>query len=283
VVVAPLKGSPASKAGLEPEDVITHVDDTDISGQTLHQVVQLIRGPKGSKVTLTITRADEPESIKIKITRAAIHIPSVEYEVLETATGSIGFIQLNQFGDDSVKEVKDALNDIRNREADGVIIDVRFNGGGYLEGAVDITSMFLREGKVVSVERRNGEPTNHYVSGRPSDPDIPLVILINEGSASASEILAGCLQDHERATVVGKKSFGKGTVQEVFDLPGNASVRMTVARWLTPNGTDLGKDGVVPDIEIDRTRQQIIDEVDPQLDAAIEWMLDGERPDEIDN
>ncbi|MBU2213574.1 S41 family peptidase [Patescibacteria group bacterium] len=277
VVIAPLKGSPASKAGLEPEDIIVAVDEVDIEGETLHQVVQRIRGPKGSKVTLSIEREEAPDLIDITITRASISVPSVEYEIKETATGSIGYIQLNQFGEDSVKEVKNALKDLRDEDIQGLIIDVRFNGGGYLEGAVDMASMFLKEGKVVTVERRNGEPSNHYVSGRPSDPDIPLVVLINEGSASASEILAGALQDAGRATVIGKQSFGKGTVQEVFDLPGNASVRITVARWLTPSGRDLGKEGVIPDIDVDRTREQISDLEDPQLDAAMELLLEGEE------
>ncbi|MDP7247188.1 MAG: S41 family peptidase [Candidatus Peribacteraceae bacterium] len=283
VVVAPLKGSPASKAGLEPEDVITHVNSKNIAGQTLHQVVQLIRGPKGSKIELTIARTDAPEPIKIQIIRTSIQVPSVEYEIKKTETGSVGYIALNQFGEDSVNEIKTALDIMRGADLAGLILDLRFNGGGYLEGSVEMSSMFLNEGKVVTVERRNGDPTHHYVSGRPSDPDIPMVVMINEGSASASEILAGVLQDHERATIVGKKSFGKGTVQEVFDLPGNASVRMTIARWLTPDGNDLGKGGVYPDIEVDRTREQIIDEVDPQLDAAIEFLVDGERPDEIES
>ena len=166
---------------------------------------------------------------------------------------------------------------MRAQNLDGLVVDVRFNGGGYLEGAVQSASMFLPSGKIATVERRGGEPTNHYASGRPSDPDVPLVVLINEGSASAAEILAGALQDHERATVVGMTSFGKGTVQEVFDLPGNASVRITVAHRLTPNGRNLGEGGVTPDIEIDRTRQQMLSEEDPQMDAALEWLLDGEN------
>jgi len=278
VVVAPLKGSPAQASGLEPEDIIIKVDGTEIMGETLHQVVQRIRGPKGTKVTLSIERKGETDFIDIKITRASITVPSVEYEIKETATGSVGYIQLNQFGEQSVREIQKALKSLRGEELKGLIIDVRFNGGGFLEGAVQMTSMFLKEGKVVSVERRDGEPTNHYVSGRPSDPDTPLVILINEGSASASEILAGALQDANRATIIGKTSFGKGTVQEVFDLPGNASARITIAKWLTPSGKDLSKEGVEPDIIVERTREQISEGIDPQLDAAMELLLEGEEP-----
>ncbi|MDP7477401.1 MAG: S41 family peptidase, partial [Candidatus Peribacteraceae bacterium] len=134
----------------------------------------------------------------------------------------------------------------------------------------------LKKGKVVSVERREGEPTHHYATGRPIAPEIPLAILVNEGSASASEILAGALQDNGRATVIGKKTFGKGTVQEVFDLPGGTSIRITTARWLTPDGKDLGKEGVSPDIEVERTREQIEANEDPQLDTALELLSKGE-------
>jgi carboxyl-terminal processing protease len=276
VVVAPLKGSPASAAGLEPEDVIWKVDDMDMTGKSLAQVVERIRGPKGTTVTLIVERSGEADPLTITIVRDEIRVPSVEWEVKKTATGSVGYIALNQFGDESVREVREALKDLRSQEMKGLIFDMRFNGGGYLEGAVNLASLFLRQGKVVSVQRRSGEPIHHYVSGRPTDPEIPLVVLINEGSASAAEILAGAFQDHKRATIIGKKSFGKGTVQEVFDLPGGSSVRITTAKWLTPGGKDLSSEGVMPDIEVERTREDIENKRDPQLDAAIEWLVDGE-------
>jgi len=276
VVVVPLKGSPAEEAGLEPEDVILKVDDVDIAGETLNQVVDRIRGPQGTSVTLTILREGENDLLTLSILRARITIPSTQQELKLTGSGTLGYIQLNQFGDGTVGEVREALRALRAENPKGIILDVRSNGGGYLEGAVEIASMFLSQGKVVTVERRDGEPTNHYVSGRPSDPTIPLAILINEGSASASEILAGALQDSDRAKVIGKQSFGKGTVQEVFDLPGNASVRITIAKWLTPLGHDLGSAGVTPDIEVDLTREDVAAGRDPQLSAAMEWLLDGE-------
>ncbi|OGJ61710.1 hypothetical protein A3C37_03060 [Candidatus Peribacteria bacterium RIFCSPHIGHO2_02_FULL_53_20] len=276
VIVAPLKGSPAAEAGLAPEDIIVKVNDEDVTGKSLVQVVERIRGPKGTSVTLTIDRPGEEEFLTFTIVRNEIRVPSVEYEVKKTATGSVGYIALNQFGDDSVEEVRDALHELSKEDLTGLIFDVRFNGGGYLEGAVELVSFFLSEGKVVSVQRRTGEPIHHYVTGRPIASDIPVVVLINEGSASASEILAGALQDHKRATVIGKKSFGKGTVQEVFDLPGGSSIRITTAKWLTPNGKDLGSEGVVPDIAVERTREEIQNKIDPQLDAAIEWLVDGE-------
>jgi carboxyl-terminal processing protease len=275
VVVAPLKGSPAEAAGLIPEDVITHVDEKDVTGFSLGDAVKLIRGPKGTDVTLTVTRKGEG-SLDITITRDEIKIPSVESEIKEYDGKRIGYIGLNRFGDTTTVEFKKSVESHMANEVDGIIIDVRFNGGGYLDKAIDLSSMFLKKGKVVSVARREGEPTHHYVKGSPITGDIPLVILINEGSASASEIFAGALQDHGRATVIGKKSFGKGTVQEVFDLPGGTSIRITTARWLTPDGKDLGKEGVSPDIEVERTREQMQAKEDPQLDTALELLSKGE-------
>ncbi len=275
VIVAPLKGSPAAEAGLQPEDIILEVDGIPIQGETLNETVQKIRGPKGTEVTLTIQRKDELELKSIVIVRDQIDIPSVEYERKETGSGAIGYISVNQFADNTNKEVEKALFALKKEPLDGIIIDVRFNGGGYLDRAVDLVSMFLSQGNVVSVARREGKPEAHYVYGRPIDTDTPLVVLINEGSASASEILAGALQDHGRATIIGKKSFGKGTIQEIFELPGGSSLRVTVAKWLTPNGKDLGKEGVYPDIEIERTVEDMENELDPQMDAAIKWLFEG--------
>jgi carboxyl-terminal processing protease len=276
VVVAPLKGSPASDAGLQPEDIIVKVNDKEVEGQTLAKVVEQIRGPKGTSVRLSILRSGEDELLDINIVRDEIKVPSVEFEVKKTATGSVGYIALNQFGDGSIDEVRRALESFDGEDIAALVFDVRYNGGGYLEGAVELSSFFLKDGKVVSVQRRSGEPVHHYVSGHVLVPDLPVAVLINEGSASASEILAGALQDHERATIIGKKSFGKGTVQEVFDLPGGSSIRITTAKWLTPNGRDLGSEGIIPDIDIDRTREDREKKRDPQLDAALEWLLDGQ-------
>lgn len=275
VVVAPLKGSPAEAAGLTPEDVITGVDEKDITGFTLSEAVELIRGPKGTEVMLTVEREGEG-SVEITITRDEINIPSIESEIKEYDGKSIGYISLNRFGDTTTEEFKKEVKSHLEAEVDGMIIDVRFNGGGYLDKAIDLSSMFLKKGKVVSVERREGEPVHHYATGSPIAPDVKLVVLVNEGSASASEILAGALQDQGRATIIGKQTFGKGTVQEVFDLPGGTSIRITTARWLTPNGKDLGKEGVTPDIEVERTREQIQAKEDPQLDTALELLSKGE-------
>lgn len=276
VVVAPLNGSPAQKAGLQPEDIITAVDDESTEGKNLTEVVGSIRGPKGSSVKLSVFRQGESDVFTLEIVRDDITVPSTEYEVLETASGSVGYIVLNQFALHSTEELEQALASFEGKNIKGIVLDVRYNGGGYLERAVDVVSMFLSQGNVVSVVRREGEPDVHDVYGNPLDAVTPMAVLINAGSASASEIVAGALQDHGRATIIGKKSFGKGTIQEIFELPGGSSLRMTIAKWLTPNGRDLGKEGVEPDIDVDRTLEDFEADRDPQLAAALEWLLDNQ-------
>lgn len=273
IVVAPLKGSPAERAGLLPKDVIIAVDGEDIQGLQLDAVVMKIRGPKGSNVTLTVLREGAPEPLTLTVTRDSIHIPSVESRIEKTASGSIGIIALNQFGDDSMAEVQAAIRTFPSG-LKGVVLDLRFNGGGYLEGAAELVSMFLASGEVVTVERRDASPEKHLVSGRTLLPDLPMVVLINGGSASASEITAGALQDHRRAIIIGMQSFGKGTVQEIIDLPGGSALRVTTAKWLTPGGQDLSEKGITPDIIVDRTLEQYRAGEDPQMHAAFERLTD---------
>ena len=275
IVVAPLKGSPAAKAGLLPKDIITEVDKKPLEGLELDDVVRRIRGPEGTSVTLTVIRDSEAKPITMNIVRREITIPSVESSVVETRTGKLGYIALNQFGDTAPAEIKAAATTLQKEPIKGLILDLRFNGGGYLDGAVDIASLFLKEGVVVTVARRGNNVTTHHVTGSPLLPELPMAVLINEGSASASEIVAGALQDLGRAKIIGMKSYGKGTVQEVIDLPGGASLRVTTARWLTPKGKNLGKEGVHPDIVIDRSREDFEAKRDPQLEAAKIWLLEN--------
>lgn len=270
MVVAPLKGSPAAAAGLKPEDIIIEVDGQSTEGWDLSEVVTKVRGPKGTDVSLKVFRSGETAPLEFTITRQEITVPSVEFSVKESAKGPIGYISLNQFGEDSIKEVREALDSHLKANVKGIVLDLRYNGGGYLDGATELVSLFLKEGMVVSVERRDGEPEVQSVSGNTMAPDIPLVVLVNEGSASAAEIAAGALKDHKRATIIGKKTFGKGTVQEVINLPGGSSLRVTIAKWLTPNGTDIGKEGIHPDIEVELTKEDVEAEKDPQLEKALE-------------
>ncbi len=277
-VVNAIEGSPAEKAGLLPEDIIAEVNGESMEGKSLSQAVEKIRGPKGTKVTLLIYRASSTTPVAITITRAAILLPSVTSKIIDTPQGPIGYVDLTQFGDRSMEEVRTALDTFKLRTLKGIVLDLRYNGGGYLGGAIELTSMFLKEGKVVSVERRDVPLETQSVSGDTIYPDIPLVVLVNEGSASASEIVAGALQDNKRATVIGVKSFGKGTVQEVLEMQDGSSLRVTVARWLTPNGKNLGKEGVTPDYVVERTIEQYQANEDPQLDAATAFLATGKVP-----
>ncbi len=274
-IVRPLKGSPAEKAGILPNDIVVKVNDEDITGQNLQTVISKIRGQKGTSVKITIFRENADDVLEFNIVRDDITVPSIEYMVKETATGSVGYLAINQFGSETVSEVREIMAGVDASKLKGFIVDLRFNGGGYLDAAVDLVSMFQKEGKVVSVEARGKAPQRHYVSGQTILPDIPLVILQNQGSASASEIMAGALQDHERATIIGMKSFGKGTVQEVVDLPGGSSLRVTIAKWLTPDGHDIGKLGITPDIVVDRVQADVDAQRDPQLEAALQFLTTG--------
>lgn len=276
IVVAPLKGSPAERAGILPRDIIIKVGDKDVANMKLEEVVGMIRGKKGTTVSITVVHDKARQPTTVTVTRDAIHVPSVESKVIKTThSGSVAYVSLNQFGNDSIAELRKALSDMPLKDVKGVVLDLRFNGGGYLEGAVELVSMFVDEGKVVSVSRRGGTTEEHFVKGGMLVPaTLPVAVIINGGSASASEITAGALQDHKRAKIVGTQSFGKGTVQEVIDLPGGSSLRVTIARWLTPGGHDLGKKGVTPDFLVDRTVEQFTAGKDPQLDTAVEWVTD---------
>lgn len=276
-VVAPLKGSPAEKAGLQSRDIIVQVNDTETEGLRLDEVVMLIRGPKGSSVELTVDRKDVLKPVVLTVVRDSIHIPSVESKVLKTDKGTLGIVALNQFGDDSMAEVRKALSSFP-KTIQGVVLDLRFNGGGYLEGAVELVSMFQETGTVVTVQARGKEAEVHNVSGKTLLPDTPMVVLINGGSASAAEIAAGALQDNKRAKIIGVQSFGKGTVQEILELAGGSSLRVTIAKWLTPSGNDISKKGITPDIVVDRTVEEYKADKDPQMDAAAAWLLEGKAP-----
>jgi len=270
-----IKESPAEKAGLLPEDKIATIDGKTYENMTLDQIVGKIRGQKGTSVTLTIIRAGEDAPLTFTLIRDDIRVPSTEYETKQTAAGTVGLLTINEFGTDTVREIRTILNGLDQNTIKSLIIDLRYNGGGYLDGAVSLSSMFLKEGNVVTVAGRDDDNEVHAVNGKPILPTIPLVVLINQGSASASEIFAGAMKDHGRATIIGMQSFGKGTVQEILDLPGGGSLRVTIARWLTPNGTDLGKVGITPDIVVDRSIEQIRAKQDPQLDAALEFLATG--------
>lgn len=268
-VISPLKNSPAQKAGLQPEDIIYEVDGNSTENMTLEQAVMKIRGEKGSIVVLTVLRRNYSEPIEIRIVRDTININSIDWEM----QGDIAVIEINQFGDTTKLEFSKAVSEILLERPKGVVLDLRYNGGGYLDGAIDISSEFLEKEKVVTIKKRNPEEDEViYVNGHARMASIPLVVLINRGSASASEIVAGAIQDHNRGIIIGDNSFGKGTVQTVENLIGGSSLRVTIAKWFTPNDQNINESGITPDIIVERTIEDIEAGKDPQLEKAIEYL-----------
>lgn len=267
-VVAPLDGSPAQKAGLRAGDKILKIDGQVSTDLTTDQAVKLIRGKKGTSVTLTIFSEGDEEARDVAITRDTIEVKTVK---LEFKDDSIAHLKVSKFGENTDKEFDLAMNQIISKNSKGIILDLRNDPGGLLDKAVDIASRFIPRGKVVVMEEdSSGNKEKLYTNGGDKLSQIPMVILINEGSASASEILAGALRDNQGTTLIGKKSFGKGSVQQLIDLAGGSSVKITVAKWLTPNGEYIMEKGIDPDIEVDLSMDDFKNNRDPQLDKALE-------------
>jgi carboxyl-terminal processing protease len=267
-VISPISSSPAEKAGIRAGDVIVAINGEDMTGINPELVRQKVLGPAGSEVTLTIQRKEVDTPIEVTIIRAKITIASVESKMLEN---NVGYIKLNTFGETTTAELKSQLADLKKNGAKGFILDLRNNGGGYLVTAVEVSSQFVAEGKIV-IEKYGDSRQNDDYSAIPGGlaTDAPVVVLINEGSASASEIVAGALQDYERGKLVGVTSYGKGSVQIWTPLSNDqGAVRITIAKWLTPLGRTIHKVGLTPDVVVEMTEDDYINGLDPQLDAAI--------------
>lgn len=270
-IVSPIEGSPAEQAGLLPGDKVIAIDGEDMTGVSPEEARLKVLGPEGTKVTLTVTREGEPEPLEFTITRAQIKIRSAEGKMLEN---NIAYVDINTFGDKTTQELHAALDDLLPQNPRGIIIDLRNNPGGYLSTAVEVSSEFIDEGVILYEEYGDGRRDEHKALGNGQATDIPLVVLINEGSASASEILAGALQDYERATLVGVKSFGKGSVQNWVPLSNNqGAARVTIARWLTPDERLIDHLGLVPDVVVETIPEDFEAGRDPQLDAAVETLI----------
>lgn len=264
-IVAPLEGSPAQAAGIRAGDIIFKINGEEAVDLSVDAAVSKIRGEVGTEVTLTLLRGSE--SLEKKITRAQISVPSVKYEVLE---GNIGYLQITRFGDDTAELATKAALALKEQQVKGIVVDVRNNGGGLLDSAIKIAGLWL-DNKVVVEERVGGKTQSALkTGGNPILAGIPTQLLINQGSASASEILAGALHDHGAATLIGEKTFGKGSVQELIDLPGGAQLKVTVAHWYTPNGVNVDKEGIKPDIEVELTVEDFEQSRDPQKDRAVQ-------------
>jgi carboxyl-terminal processing protease len=272
VIIAPLKGTPAEAAGLKVGDWIVKINGSSTDSMNVDQAVNLIRGAEGTHVTLTIFRVGWSTTKDFTITRANIKVPTVEFEI----KGDVAYISLHSFNQDADLLFYQALVKAGNANANGIVLDLRDDPGGYLEIAVDLAGYFLKPGTLVVKEVGRAVPERDFKSsGNGALADIPMVVLINGGSASASEILAGALHDDRNIKLIGEKSFGKGTVQELEDLSDGSAIKLTVAHWVLPSGRILDHDGLVPDYVVPLTDDDIKNNRDPQLNKAIQ-VLDTE-------
>jgi carboxyl-terminal processing protease len=272
IAVSPIKGTPAEKAGIRPGDVIVAVDNKPTTDIAVDEVVNMIRGTKGTKVVLTISRSGTDGTKDIEIIRDTIKVPSMEYEIKESADGKkIAHITLYQFSDSVYQDFKNASVEILNSNVSGIVLDMRSNPGGLVNQATAIAGWFLDRGALVLTEQdKNGEKTELKANGPSNFASIPLVVLVNEGSASASEILAGALKDDRKAPIIGMTSFGKGTVQKIVNLDDGSSLKITIAKWYTPSGVRIQDTGIEPDIKVDLTSEDYTQDKDPQLDRALQ-------------
>lgn len=267
-IIAPLKDSPADKAGLRAGDRIIEVNDEDIEGLNVDEVVSLIRGEKGTTVKISIMRGEEFQDFEIM--RDTIIDKTVKWEMKE---GGIIYLEINQFKDDTAQELDDQIISILSQNPKGMVLDLRNNPGGYLDVVVAVAGRFVKEGDTVVIEKSgDGKEQVYKAEGNQAFEGIPMVVLVNEGSASASEILAGALKDYKIATVVGKKTFGKGLVQGISGLEDGSALKVTVAEWMTPSGSNINQTGIAPDVEIGYTMEDYQADRDPQLDKALELL-----------
>lgn len=269
-IIAPLKDSPAMKAGTKAGDKILKIDKTETNDMTIDKAINLIRGPKGSEVTLLILRPGEKETREIKIVRDDIAMPTIDTEF---RSDNIFVIKFYSFSENSANLFRDALQKFVDSRSHKLILDLRGNPGGYLDAAVNIGSWFIDEGKTIVSEDFGGrQKAVVYRSHGPKlfDNSLQFVVLVDGGSASASEILSGALKEHGIATLIGEKTFGKGSVQELINVTDTTSLKVTVARWLTPNGVSISEHGLEPDIKVPFTLKDLEAKRDPQMDKAIE-------------
>ena len=271
-IISPIPGSPADQAGMAPGDRIIAIDGEDLTGVDAELVRQRVLGPAGSTVVLTVAREGESEPLIFTITRDRIVVKSATGEMLENG---IGYVQITTFGDKTTPELRAALEELMAQNPKGLIIDLRNNGGGYLQTSVEVASEFIGDGVILYEQYGDGERTTYRALKDGQATEIPLVVLINEGTASASEIVAGAIQDYGRGKLVGVTSYGKGSVQNWVPLTNNqGAVRVTIAKWLTPNERTIHGEGLTPDFEVERSNDDRQADFDPQLDKAIEVLLD---------
>lgn len=267
VIISPISGFPAEKAGLKPRDIIVEVNGKSTTGQTVNDVVKQIRGEENTVVKLKVVR-DKAKELTFDITRTKITIPSVTSKILD---GNIGYLRIARYAEDTTELATKAANEFKSKNVRGVILDVRSDPGGLLDAAVHVSSLWLPQNQMILQEKRDSLVVKNYKAlGNPSLKDIPTIVLINEGSASASEITAGALHDNNAAKLMGVKSFGKGSVQQLEKFSDGSVLKVTIARWYTPAGININKEGIKPDTEVKLDEEKFKAGTDTQLQAAID-------------
>ena len=281
-VVSPIDDTPAANAGIQPGDYITHLDDEPVLGLTLSEAVEKMRGRIGTTIVLTVRREGETEALEIPIKRDVIRIRSVRSEI----QGDIGIIRVSTFSEQTSDGVEDAIASFKDELGDkltGVVLDLRNNPGGLLDQAISVSDIFLDKGEIVSTRGRREEDSQRYNASTGDDLEgLPIVVLINGGSASASEIVAGALKDHRRALIIGTKSFGKGSVQTIMPLSGNVAIRLTTARYYTPSGVSIQAEGIEPDIEVKPARLEEIAVLERRREADLRGALNNPDHEDVD-
>jgi carboxyl-terminal processing protease len=276
-VVSPIDDTPAYRAGIQAGDVITHINSEPVLGMSLSEAVERMRGPVDTSIALTLRRPGEEAPIDVSMARAVITISPVRWR----SEGDVGYVRVTTFNEQTEDSLDDAIGDLRAEIGEGMkglVLDLRNNPGGLLEQAVGVADVFLERGEIVSTRGRRSDSI-HRFNARQGDllDGTPMVVLINGGSASASEIVAGALQDHGRAIVMGTPSFGKGSVQTIMPLPGHGAIRLTTARYYTPSGTSIQAKGIVPDIEVRQSRVEVIDQGAARREADLRGRLENEQ------
>ena len=277
MLVTVMRDKPAARAGVQDNDVLLAVDDKEITGaMSVEEVVALIRGDEGTQVRLKLLRPPATDPINVTVTRERVDTPSVEWRVLDQATG-VGYARIAVFGERTADELRKGISELQAAGVKKLVLDLRGNGGGLVDAATDIASQFIKEGNVLREVKRGGQERYYPVTSTPSSAqNWDMVVLVDGGTASASEIVSGALRDHGRAILIGEKTYGKGSVQEVHEFPDGSSLHVTVARWLTPDGHQIDGTGLQPDVQVGLSEDDRKNGRDPQLARAEAW-LNGDR------